>query len=308
MIFDAHCDVLYKLQLDRNRSFDDGTYLHTTSSFLRETGARVQCFALFVDPTTKPSQRFQTVLEMINLFHSKVIESSPLIKLIKNRQDLDGLNVGQIGAVLTLEGIEGIEEDFEKLSILYHLGVRSVGLTWNDANAAADGALEPRKGGLTLFGKKMVRKLNEKGMWIDVSHLSEPAFWDVMECAHFPVATHSNVFELCRHPRNLKNEQIKALIEKNGVIGITFVPDFLCENGKSSILDVLKHLEKVCELGGENHVGFGSDFDGISITPKGLSDFRGYNQLRNELLKKYSATQVENFLYKNFATRFPLGT
>jgi membrane dipeptidase len=305
MIFDAHCDVLYKLHVDRSRSFDDSTYLHTTSSFLSEIGARVQCFALFVNPSIKPSQRFQTVLEMINLFHSKVIESSPFIKLIKNRQDISNLKKDEIGAVLTLEGIEGIEEDFEKFSILYHLGVRSVGLTWNAANAAADGALEPRKGGLTLFGKKIVRQLNEKGLWVDVSHLSEQAFWDVMEHAYYPVATHSNIFELCRHPRNLKNEQIKALVAKNGVIGITFVPNFLSPDGNAGILDVLRHLERACELGDEDHVGFGSDFDGISETPKGLNDFRGYHRLRNELEKKYSASQVEKFLYKNFASRFP---
>lgn len=102
--------------------------------------------------------------------------------------------------MLTLEGCEAIGESLTQLRTLLRLGVRSVGLTWNDANMVADGALEQRGGGLTRFGKEVVQLLNEQQCWTDVSHLSERAFWDVMELAHYPIASHSNAYTLCPHP------------------------------------------------------------------------------------------------------------
>ncbi|MEJ9152240.1 dipeptidase [Bacillus smithii] len=305
MIFDAHCDVLYQLQNDGTKDFQNGDDLHITYQQLVDTGAKIQCFAIFLSPRVKSHNRFDTALEMVDLFYEKILKPNPRIKLVRSKHDIDNLKDNEMGAVLTLEGCESIEENLVKLRALYRLGLRSVGLTWNYANAAADGALEKRGGGLTYFGQSMIKELNKLKIWTDVSHLSEKAFWDTIELAEYPIASHSNCYRICKHPRNLKDDQIKALIQKNGVIGITFVPEFVKENGQTQISDVIRHIDHICSLGGEHHLGFGSDFDGTEKTIPRLSRYKDYEILIESLLKYYSARQVKNFLFDNFVSRFP---
>ncbi|MFK2825067.1 dipeptidase [Bacillus sp. B190/17] len=304
MIFDGHCDVLYQLQKDQRKDFNNPS-LHVTYSRLKQAQAKVQCFAIFLSSSIKPHDRFRSALEQIDLFYEKIIKPYPDMKVVKTRQELDELKKGEIGAVLTLEGCEAIEEDPLKLTTLYRLGVRSVGLTWNHANALADGVMEKRAGGITEFGGQMIQLLNEWGIWTDVSHLSEKSFWDVIEKADYPIASHSNCYQLCPHPRNLTDDQMKALIKKNGVVGLSFVPFFVKEKGEVNVLDLLKHVEHVCEIGGEDHLGFGSDFDGIDETIGGLQSYEGYEKWAELLQNYYSARQVEKFLWTNFSSRFP---
>ncbi|MGG1630639.1 dipeptidase [Rossellomorea sp. NRS-1567] len=306
MLFDAHCDVLMKLYLEpEKKAFQSKHTLHITYPQLVDSRSKIQLFAIYIPSSLKPGQRFQAALEMVNLFHNQILKPNPKLKFVTSKRDIEKLAHDEIGAMLTLEGIEAIEEDLTKLEILYRLGVRSTGLTWNWANAAADGALEPRGGGLTNFGHEVVSFLNENRMWTDVSHLCEKAFWDTIEIAEYPIASHSNAYSICPNPRNLKNGQIEALIKKDSVMGITFVPPFLNKKGTAEISDVIRHIEHVCSLGGEDHIGFGSDFDGISETVQGLSSFDQYNNLINTLQRYYSEKQVEKFLFENFVGRLP---
>ncbi|MBN8191386.1 dipeptidase [Bacillus sp. NTK074B] len=307
MIFDAHCDVLLKLYLEPGSgAFQSVNALHITYPQLLQGNSKIQLFAIYIPSELKPGQRFQAAIEMVNSFYNQVLKPNPKLKLVTSKKEVERLSEDEIGALLTLEGAEAIEEDLTKLEILYRMGVRSVGLTWNWANAAADGALEPRGGGLTNFGHEMVAFLNGKSMWTDVSHLCENAFWDVMETADYPIASHSNAYSICPNPRNLKNDQIKALIKKNSVMGITFVPPFLNRKGSAEISDVIRHIEHVCSLGGEDHIGFGSDFDGIDETVKGLSTYIQYDNLINSLQRYYSDKQVKKFLFQNFYDRLPV--
>jgi membrane dipeptidase len=301
--FDAHCDVLYKMFVDNKITFSSDA-LHVTYEGLRKSGAKVQCFAIYIPEEVHPAMRFDAALAMVELFYERVL-SYPKMKLITNQEQLKALADDEIGAILTLEGCEPIGEDLVKLKTLLRLGVTSVGLTWNNANAVADGAKEPRGGGLTNFGRAVVHLLNEQNVWVDVSHLSEASFWDVIEIAKHPIASHSNAYSLCLHPRNLNDEQLKALFQKDGVVGVTFVPYFLNKDGDAHITDVLRHLEYICSLGGEKHVGFGSDFDGIEQTVKNLSSSNHYYNLIDELYKRYRSEQVDDFLYHNFASRYP---
>lgn len=304
MIFDAHCDVLMKLYLDPDKlSFQSKEDMHITYPQLKERGSKVQLFAIYIPSYLKPGQRFQAALNMVNLFHKRIIEPHPDVKFVTSKEDIDNLQKHETGAMLTLEGAEAVEEDIGKLETLYRLGVRSVGLTWNWANAAADGALEPRGGGLTNFGYEMIDFLNEKRIWTDVSHLCEKSFWDTLEAARFPIASHSNAYSICPNPRNLKNGQIEALINKDSVIGVTFVPQFLNKTGSAELTDIIRHIEHICSLGGEEHVGFGSDFDGIDTTVKGLSFYRQYDNLIGTLQRYYTDKQIKKFLYGNFNRR-----
>ncbi|MFS0823532.1 dipeptidase [Bacillus sp. 1P02SD] len=305
-IFDAHSDVLYKMWMDPTIDFADSPKLHITYNQLRATGGKVQCFAIYIPEEVRPESRFETALEMVEIFYKRVIAPSPLLKAVRTREDILALKENEIGAFLTLEGCDAIDQSIVKLQTLIRLGVSSVGLTWNYANFVADGIGEPRGGGLSSFGKEVVKEQNEALIWTDVSHLSVKGFWDVMEVADYPIASHSNAIAICNHRRNLQDDQIRALIQKNGMIGITFVPQFLRNQGNASIDDVLKHLDYICSLGGENHVGFGSDFDGITETTFGLESFKGYDVLVNNLLKHYTETQVKKFLYHNFIEHLPV--
>lgn len=304
-IFDAHCDVLYKMYLDPTISFADSSKLHVNLNYLKEHHKSIQCFAIYVPESVKFEDRYHVSLEMIQIFYEKILNVYEEIVLVRTREDIYNLEDGKIGVILTLEGCDAIGDDLVKLDTLLQLGISSVGLTWNYANLVADGALEERNAGLTEFGKQVVQRNNEKHVWTDVSHLGEKSFWDVVEVAEHIIASHSNCKSLFSHPRNLTDEQIIALIEKNGVIGITFVPQFLEERGEAYISHIIKHIDYICALGGQNNVGLGSDFDGIEHTVKDLSSYADYAHFINILLKHFSETQVRKICFDNFASRFP---
>ncbi|MDP4083111.1 MAG: dipeptidase [Bacillota bacterium] len=303
-IFDAHCDVLYKMFKDPKIEFQHSTDLQVSGDQIKAGNIKIQCFAIYVSPLVNPDLFFHASLYMTDIFFEKILKPNPYFKLITKKEHIETLGENEVGAILALEGCDAIGRDLIKLKTLLRLGVSSVGLTWNYANCVADGALEERGGGLTQFGKEVVSLLNETKTWCDVSHLSEKGFWDVIEWADYPLASHSNCYSLCPHPRNLRDEQIKAIMERDSVIGLTFVPQFLSGH-LASVTDVLRHLEHICELGGENHVGFGSDFDGTDQSVVNLSSAGEYDHLVNQLQKYYSDIQVIKFLYKNMEKRYP---
>ena len=305
-IIDLHCDALMKISDSKGQlNYSDATELETNKARLQKGEVMVQCFAIFIRPDMKADEKFQAALDQINYFYSEVLAKNPEMKQIKEWGDFTTLKPGEIGAMLTLEGVDAIGNDLDKLSLLYHLGVRSVGLTWNNANLAADGAGEPRGAGLTLFGKEIVRFNNEHRVLTDVSHLSEKGFWDVMDLAHYPIASHSNARALCNHPRNLYDEQAKAMFAKGGMIHVVYCPPFVKEDGKATISHLISHIDHFCGLGGVHYVGFGSDFDGIATHIKGLEDASKYQNLINELLKYYSEEEVKGFAYQNFLNHCP---
>ncbi|MCM3610173.1 dipeptidase [Planococcus sp. MERTA32b] len=313
-IMDMHCDALFKMQVAKRDSlyhkplldFIDGEELDTNFRRLQAGGVKVQFFAIFLHPELPSDEKWQHALEQIDLFHSEIIGKNPQMRHIKRWQDINELKEDEIGAVLTLEGAEPIGNDPAKLRHLFRLGVLSVGLTWNTANLCADGAGEPRGAGLTLFGKDVVRANNENRIFTDVSHLSEKAFWDVMELADFPVASHSNARALCDHARNLTDGQASAMFGKKAMINVVFYPPFINANSdRATISDLIRHIDHFCSLGGVEHIGFGSDFDGIKLFIEDLKNAGDYPKLINELQKHYSETEVEGFACRNFLAHLP---
>lgn len=305
-IIDLHCDVLMKLWESKGElRFADAPELQVNKARLQQGQVKVQCFAIFIEPDLPSDQKFQVALEQIHYFYQEVLGKNPDMVHIKEWSDFDRLKIGQIGAMLTLEGVDAIGNDITKLETLYRLGVRSVGLTWNNANLAADGAGEPRGAGLTLFGKRIVQLNNKHQVLTDVSHLSEKAFWDVMELADYPIASHSNAKKLCNHPRNLTDEQATAMFQKGGLIHVVYNPPFVKVTGKATISDLIKHIDHFCSMGGVKQIGFGSDFDGITSFIVNLEDASKSQNLINELLKHYSEEQVRGFASQNFLDRRP---
>src|SRR5690625_1400517 len=268
-VIDTHCDALLKLQQGMRQGieldYQTDKKIETNANRLKKGNVFLQFFAIFIDPDIPSDEQWQHALEQVDLFYSEIIEKQSNIKHIKQWDEISLLREGEIGAVLTLEGAEAIGNNLVKLRHLYRLGVLSIGLTWNNANLCADGAGEPRGGGLTLLGKEVVRLNNEYKVLTDVSHLSVNGFWDVIELADYPIASHSNVRKICDHPRNLYDGQVEALFTKNGLIQLVFNPPFIKKDSDTaSITDLLKHIDHLCSLGGINNIGFGSDFDGIS--------------------------------------------
>ncbi|UUZ85994.1 dipeptidase [Paenibacillus sp. P26] len=303
-IIDGHCDVLLKMYEDPQIDFFDPntSKLDVSYSGMVQGGVKIQCFAIYL-PERITQPRFDHYLEYIDIFLRK-IASDPRIRHIKTRGDLEAVMSGkQTGAILTLEGADAIGGNPVYTRTLHTLGVRIIGPTWNYANWAADGVLEPRQGGFSRRGKIFIKECCDLGILLDVSHLTERAFWDVAETTSKAfVATHSNVKTLCGHPRNLTDEQIREIIGRDGRIGLTFVPWFVKSpaQGKATIDDLLRHVEYLCALGAQNQITFGSDFDGISQWIPGLEKAGNYGHLVQALLKRYPDELVRRFLYGNW--------
>ena len=314
-IIDTHCDALLKLQLEKRKVWEEeptaldyrtADVLDTNLNRLQQGQVMTQFYAIFIEPDLPADEKWQHALEQIDLFYTDVLGKHPEMKHIKQWEEMEQLKDGEIGAVLTLEGADAFGNDLVKLRHLYRLGVLSIGLTWNNANLCADGVGEPRGGGLTVLGKEVVQLNNDHRVWTDVSHLSVAGFWDVMELAKYPFASHSNARAICDHPRNLYDDQIKGMFNKGGLIHVVFAPPFI-NAGKetATIADLMKHIDHLCMLGGEKQIGFGSDFDGINRFVSDLEDAGQYQNLINELLKHYREEQVRGFAYENFLNHLP---
>ncbi len=305
-VVDMHCDVLLKLYQSQGViNFKDSKELDANMKRLKKGNVKVQAFAVFVYPEVKTDQKFQVALDQIHYFYTNVLGNNPDMKLIRNWSDIEQLADDEVGALLTLEGVDAIGNDFQKLSILYELGVRSIGLTWNNANLAADGAQEKRGAGLTSFGEEIVSFNNERKILTDVSHLCEKAFWDVLNVAEYPIASHSNSKSIKNHVRNLSDEQAKAMFEKDAMVHMVYCPEFVKDQENVTIGHLIEHIDHFCSLGGVKNIGLGSDFDGIDKKIVDLEDASMQPNLLNELLKNYSEDQVRGFASENFIRHLP---
>lgn len=312
-IIDIHCDALYKMQEafhhdKKHLNFRDAPQIETNLQKLRQGEVFIQFFAIFIEPSVPSDVVWKYALEQIDIFQKQIVQKHPQIKQIKNWNDVNELKEGEIGAVLTLEGAEAFGNDLNKLHYLYEAGIMLIGLTWNEANLCADGIGEKRGAGLTKLGKEVVHLNNKHRVFTDVSHLSESGFWDVIEFASYPIASHSNAKKICAHPRNLTDEQIRAMFAKKGLIHLNFYPPFIKDTShreKVTISDLIRHIDHLCSLGGMNQIGFGSDFDGIDDYVTDLENASKYQHFINELLKYYSEEEVKGFAYKNFLHHLP---
>ncbi|GGM22005.1 diguanylate cyclase [Paraliobacillus quinghaiensis] len=304
MIIDAHCDVLLKLWSEKV-SFATSNRLQINELMWRRSPVKVQCFAIFIPEEIPEEFQFQAALEMVNIFFDQIIKPYDDIKFISNKNDLLLLKEHERGAVLTLEGCHAIGRDLNKLKTLIRLGVRAVGLTWNNANAVCDGIGEKRGAGISSFGEEVIELLNKEQIWTDVSHISYNGFFDVMKHADYVMASHSNAFSICDHRRNLDDQQIQLLIEKKGWIGVTFVPQFTSKKATVTHEDLIEHIIYYLNIGAENCLGFGSDFDGIEEYIKGLEDITDYQVVMNELEYRISNEQLKKITYLNFINKFP---
>ncbi|MEQ8199844.1 MAG: dipeptidase [Syntrophomonadaceae bacterium] len=261
-IVDLHCDTISHL-------YKTGAALRTNLAQYdlaraRAAGISLQFFAMFTQPA-ESNTCLREILKQLDRFWLEVANNGTDLHPILNRDDLSAAQKqDKIGCLLHLEGAECVGGDLEILRVLQRSGLRSLGLTWNDRNLLADGGGEGvYAGGLSLKGREMIKEMDRLGILLDLAHISAPSYYQALELYPKPVlVTHANARALCPHWRNLDDNQLKALAQKGGVVGITQVRDFVKEGGGATIDDMLGHIAYVADLVGVEHVGLGSDFDG----------------------------------------------
>lgn len=304
-ICDCHCDTLTELY-NKNASLYENEQ-HFDIKRQIALGGGLQFCAIYV-----PTEVFRyqgglrytlCLLDKYNQEIKKLHENGIDVLQVRTAEDAGNVLKHKAATLLAIEEGGAIDGSLEALRCLYELGVRAMTLTWSNRNDIADGINEEATGsGLTLFGKQVVAEMNRLGMLVDVSHISTAGFWSVIETSTKPIiATHSNAKSLCSHPRNLNDEQIKALAQNGGLAGITFAGQFLEKDWRNACIEsVYKHIDYMLNLiGNDDHIGFGSDFDGISHPPYNIQGVQDYKPLIEYLSKYYSDATINKITHQN---------
>lgn len=317
LVVDTHCDTLLRVV---GRSFGHGqgqpayhlrdrhSEGHIDLPRLRAGGVNVQFFAAYIEPIYKPDRALRRTLQIFDAFYQELAANGDQMLLATSVADIKAAQEqGKLAAVMAIEGGEALEGDLGVLRVLHRLGVRAIGLTWNERNNIADGVGDCRSGGgLSEFGAAVIAEMNRLGILVDVSHLSDPGFWDVINISRHPIiASHSNARAVCNHRRNLTDDQIKALAKNGGVMGMNFCAAFVREDGQPKLDDLLNHIDHIVQLVGPHHVGLGSDFDGISAAPAELADASCMPLITEGLVRRgYSDEHIRLMLGGNYLRVF----
>ena len=307
-LIDMHCDTLYECYQKKCGLRSNNGQVDLVS--MRNTGALAQFFAIFL-PSGESAQDDGITLNPYELFHemrsmyiTEIKKNSDLIMPALTYGDiLENARNGKISSLLTIEDSALLDGRIERLDELYDNGVRLMTLLWSAENClgypSSSNDLFHSKG-LKPFGIEAVKRMNELGILVDVSHLSEGGFYDVAKhCSKPFVASHSCARALCNHHRNLTDDQLKCLGEKGGVVGLNFCAAFLAKDSDYSSIDgIIKHIQHMVSIVGSDHVALGSDFDGIDCRLE-IADYSHYGKLIEQLERTYPGGIVENICYKN---------
>lgn len=293
-IADAHCDFL---SFNVIEDADTRLFDHADLAGLLRGGVTLQVFAVWVPPESP--DRLALGRKQIGFLQNFISQSGGRVRMC-TREDHLAPNEG-VAAVLSVESGESIDCSLDAIREAYDMGARMLSLTWNGENAFASGC--GCAGGVKPLGIRAIKLLGALGMALDLSHLNEQGFWEALDaCDGAPCASHSCAYALCPTPRNLKDAQIKELIARGGYIGVNFYTEFL-RGRTATIDDVLWHIEHILSLGGEDAVGFGSDFCGIQYTPEGLSGVADFQALPEAMARRgYANPLIRKICYGNFAS------
>lgn len=304
LLIDTHNDVTS----ETIKSFDIGSVsnrTHTDIPRLRKGDVGAVFFAVYVASSyVKEGRAAHRALEMIDTVrHDIVNRHRDQVQMAASAGGIVAARkAGMIAALMGIEGGHAIEDNLRLLRSFYGLGVRYMTLTHSNTNNWADssGDLERKDvkhhGGLTDFGREVVREMNRLGMIVDVSHVADETFWDVLETSTAPVfASHSSCRSIAPIARNMTDEMIAAMAQKGGVIQINFGCQFLTptRSRRATLADVVKHINHAVKIAGIDAVGIGSDYDGVSCVPEGLDDVSKFPSLTRALLEEgYSEESI----------------
>ncbi len=310
-VIDLHADTFMKklylkeIPFLKNTFYKDGDNefdyvyndFHITPEKLKKGNVILQTQSLFIDSLFM-HYPLHAAIKMFALILREIKEYDNLF--LAGRADIDAKN--KTGIVVSVEGLEVIENDLDLLDVFYELGVRITAPTWNRATQYTGSHYEDY--GILRKGKDLIKKIDELGMITDVSHMSDKSFFDFAELSSSPlIASHSNARSVCRHSRNLSDDMLEVIKQKDGVIGLNLCESFLKPdnmNTGNAYEMLYRQIDYIAEKFGIHILAWGSDFDGISQLPEPISGPDFYPEFTKFMLKKgYKLTDLENIFYKN---------
>lgn len=309
-VVDSHCDTPSLILRERKDLSVCSAEGHVDFPRLRKGGVDLSFFALYVPPQMTADEAWEYAVRMLEMTKNEVARHPEMAAMaVTEAQARANKDNGLLSIMLGLENASAIGRDFSRLEWFCAQGVRYVTLSHNADNQVCDSAAGTgTNNGLSAFGKEVVRKMNRSGMLVDCAHISDKSFYDVLDVTQKPVvSTHSCCRALAGHRRNMSDEMLKELAGNGGVIQINFYPVFLqdgcSDNGPScSYTRIADHIDHAVEVAGIDHVGIGSDFDGIDIAPEGMEDvsmmWKVFDLLRSRGYTEVDVSKIagENFL------------
>ena len=358
IVIDTHNDFI-STGIEKGKSFDQDLkgITHSDLTRMKKGGIDVQVFSIFCDENYGKGTAYAFANREIDTLYATVSRNPDRMMIVRNSKDLqEAVSSGKLGAMMGVEGGHMIEDEISNLEKLYARGTRYMTLTWNNSTSWASSAADERAKkdighpyGLNALGEQIVKRMNELGMIVDISHVGEKTFYDALRISTKPViASHSCTYTLCPVPRNLTDDQIKTLGKNGGVIQLNFYSGFVdssfreknnafirkhqkekdsllkinpsdfyanlylhekykeeIDGVRPSLKQLIDHLDHIVKLIGVNHVGLGSDFDGINSSPRELNDVTDMPLITEELMKRgYSKSDILKILGGNFIRVF----
>ncbi len=299
-VFDLHCDTAFELLGRKNKPAKAlrQNDLHIDLKRAGKLDGYAQCFACFTTPIfmEKPEVVFQNELETIL---AQIEQNADLIALAHTPEDIEENRLnGKMSAILTIEGPAGLGFDPAKLEDLANIGFRMSTLGWNENNPLTGS--HKTGGGLTDQGREYVKEAQRLNMLIDVSHISDAGFWDIMNITQKPViASHSNSRSVCNVSRNITDDMFRAICWTNGVVGMNLYSEFLGESADlDTVCDHILHFMELDPTG--KHIALGGDLDGCETLPAGFVGIQDYNSLASRLLMRgLDESQVLDIFWNN---------
>ena len=306
-VFDLHCDTAVELSA-RGKAWEKNDLhidLERAKGLLHHI--QVYAFCCVYDRQGKPLAQEEAEAAFVNSYAAFLSELSlhrDTHRLCRSAEDMiAAVREGKQPVFLSLEGPEVINCDPGRLEELKSLGFIMTTLTWNYTNALA--GPHTTEEGLTAQGKAFVRQAQDLGLLIDVSHLSEKAFWDLCDITSAPIlASHSNSRAVCDHSRNLTDRQFKTICNFGGLVGLNLYPPFLNPSGNAEFSDVRRHLDYFLSLGGEHFLALGGDLDGCDSLPAGFAGVESWNELGKYLIASGMEEEQVLHIFNNNAVRF----
>lgn len=321
-VLDLHCDTIDALSMRGSSAFTDilgpieGDMAHNNLQIafdrMRQVGPWCQCYAVWVpdDPPSLPGgDPLAFYRHARDYFLAQVADHADQVTQVRDALAIeDALETGKVAAMLTVENGSPVGTDLGVVDEWAADGVKMVTLTWNGRNTIASG--HGTTDGLSAFGREVVRTLEDRRIVVDVSHLNDVGFWDLMKVVRRPVAaSHSNARKVCGHRRNLTDDQFRAIVDMGGVVGLTYCRGFVSgryagrgwevrSDGEVTFDEMAAHLERFLDLGGEDAVALGSDFDG-SRTPGWLDSCGKLAPFHGRIAERFGETVARKLLFEN---------
>lgn len=315
-VFDLHCDTIDMLAMrdyepyashglhSGDVGFTDLARNNTAVSLERmEDYAWCQCFAIWVPDLYRHHDAHDFYVRARDYFYTQMALHANRVQQVRDARQISGvLAQGKVAALLTLENSTPINHSVRAIHELAQDGVKMVTLTWNDRNSLGSGNLT--SDGLTTLGREAIRAFEDERIVVDVSHLNPAGFADLLDVVRRPfVASHSNARAICNHPRNLSDDQFRAIRDMGGLVGLNYYTAFITNRdtaatGEPTFEELAAHVEHFLDLGGEDTVALGSDWDGSDV-PSWLTPCDTIGELRHRFAAHFGAGLTEKIFYTN---------